>query len=721
MSAKTTCIVGCIIVISLIGAAGAAVAQTPLSGKEQLPEAFRKNRLNGGLPIGALLEPVSPPTGPGPITLRLTIKPHVQCDAVQVSTTTDGPLEYHGRKEWEFSTTAGQETSFDLEVVVPPNDTCGLVVQVICNIPITIKSYFVTTDTSVTVYPNSPQEIFGIGKPGRRGFGVPVDKDGFPVPTEPVEQTVTIGLFDREGNFIPVDSIPPGMEVGHFDSEGNFEVVEPVRTGQSSEDKTKVDWGTKPVDPDVGYIKDLQGNWVRVSIDSVESERKQRRLEKRMEEMRELEKTPLVGYATQTFVVGETVYQRANGEYKFKVVEPVRDRFERGRALRKQWAENPELQMEKREFILDLRDPDHLSLAREILDTLIATDSAGYYRALLDRDQTVRLREAHVPLRRLRNTDGRDESSSADPAGDPDPLDEDGSGRLERATTVFLEDYEGVFPGLRWNVGDSAGEEWEEGEDYWGVTTCRHYGGGAKSVWCSGTGDAPHCDYYAWDMFAYMDMISPVYLDQLENLTLRYQIYYDTWQGDPVPDYMDVWYSPNLLDWYSLADYGGQSGTWIDTTHTLDVTGWTQLYVGFTFESYLYADGEDGVFIDNVRISADSILLPDLTYDTPGGWYGPIVPAATTGTFTLDTLWAGQTTYIDWAITNIGSAPDDGSWTALYIDGGYIGAFYHDPINPPGLSVMIDHPETINGAGIHSIAIEADYSGMIEEEDETNN
>lgn len=94
------------------------------------------------------------PTGPGPLTLRYLIILRVPLKQVTVKVTTYGGLEYSGPVNWNIPIEDKDTISFNLDVVVPPNDTSGIKIDIWHNAD---AQYFVTTGDTMEIYHSWPR------------------------------------------------------------------------------------------------------------------------------------------------------------------------------------------------------------------------------------------------------------------------------------------------------------------------------------------------------------------------------------------------------------------------------------------------------------------------------------------------------------------------------------------------------------------------------------
>ncbi|MCB8954149.1 MAG: DUF1906 domain-containing protein [Ardenticatenales bacterium] len=118
----------------------------------------------------------------------------------------------------------------------------------------------------------------------------------------------------------------------------------------------------------------------------------------------------------------------------------------------------------------------------------------------------------------------------------------------------------------------------------------------------------------------------------------------------------------------------------------------------------------------------DAARAPNLAPYTPTGWDYPIVPASVSGTNTVNTLYAGQTTYIDWAVVNNGnqSAWDQFS-VCVYLDGSQIGSWSVRRLRRNYYTYLEDWTYTVNSSGNHTLRIVVDCTNVVAESNENDN
>ena len=129
----------------------------------------------------------------------------------------------------------------------------------------------------------------------------------------------------------------------------------------------------------------------------------------------------------------------------------------------------------------------------------------------------------------------------------------------------------------------------------------------------------------------------------------------------------------------------------------------------------------------NMTTPACAPSLPDLVPSLWSGWPYPIVPSSVPNTFILSDLYANQTTYIDWGISNTGAATTGGhTYGALYIDDALIynylwGANGSGNLDAGATWAFLDWQETIYAPGWHTLKFVADPGNLIAESNENNN
>lgn len=115
---------------------------------------------------------------------------------------------------------------------------------------------------------------------------------------------------------------------------------------------------------------------------------------------------------------------------------------------------------------------------------------------------------------------------------------------------------------------------------------------------------------------------------------------------------------------------------------------------------------------------------PNLTPYQPQGWSDKVVVSNMSGTSSDSSpLLSTDTLYVDWAVTNNGSASTTVRFnTVLYVDGVAQASWYDDPPFDPNHYIYIsDHSIGSLSEGAHTIQIVADSPSAISESDESDN
>ncbi len=113
-----------------------------------------------GIPRSAdcAMSPVAMPDRAGPMTLKLSFTPTEECDHVTVTITKLWNIEYAGDTVWTVEVEKGKQYESALSVVIPPDDTCGMELNVKCGrIPNRLYAYFVTTGDTVLFQRGNPR------------------------------------------------------------------------------------------------------------------------------------------------------------------------------------------------------------------------------------------------------------------------------------------------------------------------------------------------------------------------------------------------------------------------------------------------------------------------------------------------------------------------------------------------------------------------------------
>ncbi len=275
------------------------------------------------------------------------------------------------------------------------------------------------------------------------------------------------------------------------------------------------------------------------------------------------------------------------------------------------------------------------------------------------------------------------------------------------STTIFYDDFSSSYPG-EWSIG--------------------HDGGSGSYSWAWAYGYA-HCYtdpsggqyYYPDNLKVYMERRG-VSLAGCASATLSFYKIVDT---EASFDQFTVNVRDQSGAWHLIYSQSGMSDplAWEYIELNLDAfAGQTGLYIQFRFDSDGSVSGDpyDGVFLDTISLTAES-SLPNLTPYTPTGWDAPIVASSVAGTNTSNSLYAGQSTYIDWAVAN-NSSQDIVStfFYLLSIDDTPVAEWYSNSLLANYYASIQDYVQTLS-SGWHTLKILADSRNDIVESDETDN
>src|SRR5436305_993759 len=117
-------------------------------------------------------------------------------------------------------------------------------------------------------------------------------------------------------------------------------------------------------------------------------------------------------------------------------------------------------------------------------------------------------------------------------------------------------------------------------------------------------------------------------------------------------------------------------------------------------------------------VGTPALALPNLAPYLPAGWSDKIVVSKTTGTRTDSTgLTTADTLYLDWAVSNAGSAATGVRFnTELYLDGALQATWFTDPPLSSNFFVTVDdYSLGTLSAGTHILRVKTDSTSAISE------
>jgi len=171
---------------------------------------------------------------------------------------------------------------------------------------------------------------------------------------------------------------------------------------------------------------------------------------------------------------------------------------------------------------------------------------------------------------------------------------------------------------------------------------------------------------------------------------------------------------------YRNGSYVGQVGmnaTSYQDTGLNGNTGYS--YYVRAFRGSIESDASNTV---NITTPPCAPPKPDLRPYAPSGYPYPVVPSSVQGTHTVNTLYAGQTTYFDWHFINSGNATASGDFhVELWVDGTRYVRYPYSDYGAGWSGGFDDWAETISTPGWHTVRLVTDPDNTVAESDETNN
>jgi parallel beta-helix repeat protein len=173
-------------------------------------------------------------------------------------------------------------------------------------------------------------------------------------------------------------------------------------------------------------------------------------------------------------------------------------------------------------------------------------------------------------------------------------------------TDMLTENFEGTFPGDGWQVSDSDGVE--NGEYFWAKRDCRPHAG-AYSAWAVGggrDGNRLACGAdYPNRAFSYM-IYGPLNLCKATSAELVFQYWLNTESGDRFSWLVSTDGSNFHGYWESGASNGWQEKrlNLADAPFLGDVTGAPSVWIAFTYASDDNDTRAEGVYLDDIVLSA---------------------------------------------------------------------------------------------------------------------
>jgi hypothetical protein len=355
-----------------------------------------------GRPIESRLDPLEKVKHPGTLTLDLRIwapKWNTDCRNITVRLVTVGKLEFHGESEW-LMTLVDDSTVFSrrIEVVIPPDDTSGIRLDCMCPSNPTSR----VGGSSAYFVPEGDSVKFFEGDP--RGFDFP-------------RTQVPIGELPPQGRRIK-------GEFPHWDS------LYPI-----PDDTAEL--------PTITYYR----------VDRSASERATRD---------SLEQFPLTDRSIQYVTVDGQTLERRKGETKFHPIETKTEG-----EWNVYWKKRYDSTVEANRFVMydtwiDLRDSADLAIAQTLVDSLKPTDTAGIYRASINKGTLNELAVKGIRTRKWGTIPGQRKPipmhREKDKLNMAPKRDSTVYGAANPQSQLSFEGFEYVFPGSTWSIGDDDSE-----------------------------------------------------------------------------------------------------------------------------------------------------------------------------------------------------------------------------------------------------------------------
>jgi hypothetical protein len=313
--------------------------------------------------------PTEMPKGPGAVKFELAFikktwkdnfeKEDYDCTEVEVRIKKLENLEYYGDTAWTVKVDSGVWYRTILDVVIPPNDTSGITIAMKCNrIWNDHTWYFVTTGDTVEFYRGNPR--------GYHPLEAPATNDDLILDTLTVEQLqkkYEVGLeledsLNREfveklvGQLADSNTVdekkgyyrlwmsleniikirkrhiecgyvdpPPWTPEGRAKMKPNIKGVEPSESENDNEKSQLHEFKIERISRQT-TTDDNSGTLQKIPL--TESEKKAQ-LDLQRRQMHALEETPHKGDYNQHLLIGDEVWVREPGEYKFHISEPISD------------------------------------------------------------------------------------------------------------------------------------------------------------------------------------------------------------------------------------------------------------------------------------------------------------------------------------------------------------------------------------------------------------
>ncbi|MDX9858768.1 MAG: CARDB domain-containing protein [candidate division Zixibacteria bacterium] len=443
--------------------------------------------------------------------------------------------------------------------------------------------------------------------------------------------------------------------------------------------------------------------------------------ESEREKMERLERTPLDYTDEEWLTVDDTLFMRRRGENKFEPIalastgELLGDHKPKGRA-----PDSPEV------LVLDLREPDDMEFIRYLTDSIAPTQVNGYYKVTIEFRQMREIIDRGIKgysfdsWQWAHPREGG--ASTSDSSGQTSADETDGEPPGDKSLTLFYDGFDSGFFDTTWT-------SWAEDGFYWwgpvsgSYETCETYSS-TGSVWPAGGVGMGSCDYIVDAYTTWMEMDSAVSLQSTQNNTITFRLYSDLDPSLQGGFYCYISETGATSDWTLKATVTSAENWRVFTIYVAD--DWDRVYVAFRFVKSNAVSARRGVFVDDVRVEGDALTYPDLTFYQPISWDHPLVFANEWGSTQTTTLYAGETTYLSFAIRNQGQYAA-GQFNIrvydIYESSQYLISTIpcFSAINAGEEMEFPNNEIVVSPSGSHTIVVRANQDHDLEESDYTNN
>ncbi|MFZ5981485.1 MAG: hypothetical protein ACOYVF_12735 [Candidatus Zixiibacteriota bacterium] len=297
------------------------------------------------------------PSGHGPTSLYINVIPHNNCTEVTLKLIKNDNVIYNDPQEVTLPVVDSNVIfKYDIEL---QKDTSGLDFFISSDGPgiSGTQTYWAVENDTVKSFHCDPRELLSTQirnkeqklitvEDRRMAEGGPIDSDG----------VGTSYYTDGKGNRI---------------SEEEYRKLHPGSSKVYAEDEGLDDTAYVWQKGDDGLLYQIK----KSDLPTKEEQKIQRQIER----LHKMEESPLTERESQHIMVGDTLYTRNRGEYKFHQAEMFTDFEAYGQKATE--VERAEEHARIYEITLDLRDPQEFEYVKGLVDSLVPMEEEGFYRA----------------------------------------------------------------------------------------------------------------------------------------------------------------------------------------------------------------------------------------------------------------------------------------------------------------------------------------------------